>query len=90
MIKHQDLVAYQLLEEFAGGPFRSGVHLFSLESGAVDISYTGGFIDDHRPRIEELKAAIIAGEIDVPCIPESRADAARALGISQDSCLPPP
>ncbi|MGI8999212.1 MAG: BMP family ABC transporter substrate-binding protein, partial [Candidatus Limnocylindria bacterium] len=88
MIKRQDRVAYQLLEDFAGGEFRSGVHLFSLDSGAVDISYTGGFIDDHRPRIEELRAAIIDGHIDVPCIPESRADAALALGISQDSCLP--
>jgi basic membrane protein A len=35
----------------------------------VGISYSGGFIDDVRPQIEDLRAKIIAGEIVVPTKP---------------------
>ncbi len=88
MIKRPDRAVYETLGEFAQGEFRSGTRVFGLDSGAVDLSYTGGFIDEFRPRLEVLKARIIAGDIDVPCIPTSRADAARALGITLDACVP--
>ena len=87
MIKRQDLIVYEILEDFARGEVRSGARNFSLESGAVDISYTGGFIDDIRPRIEALRDSINDGEIDVPCIPADRVEVAREVyGMTNDSC----
>ena len=35
---------------------------------------------------EVAKKKIIAGEIEVPCIPEEKLDAAAELGLSQDYC----
>jgi hypothetical protein len=42
----------------------------------VDISYSGGFIDDIRPQNEALRERIISGEVAVPVVPEDRAPAA--------------
>jgi hypothetical protein len=41
----------------------------------VDISYSGGSIDDIRPQIEEFRRQIIAGEIVVPSTPAEKAGA---------------
>jgi hypothetical protein len=61
-----------------------------MESGpradCFGISYSGGYIDDLRPTLEDLKARIIAGTIVVPCIPADRLDAAVELGLSPEHC----
>jgi basic membrane lipoprotein Med (substrate-binding protein (PBP1-ABC) superfamily) len=86
VLKGIDAQSYAIVAEHARGEFTPGQWKWGLASGASDISYSGGFIDDIRADIEELKAKIIAGEIDVPCIPESRLDDAAALGIGPDDC----
>jgi basic membrane protein A len=85
MLKRQDLAIYTVLEEYARGEFRSGARTFDLASDGVGLAYSGGFIDDIRPRIEDLRARIIAGQIEVPCIPPDRLDDALERGLG--GCL---
>ena len=88
VVLHQDLAVYALLKEFAKGEFRSGVRTFDLASEGVGLSYSGGFIDDLRPRLEALGTRIVSGTIVVPCIPEDRLERARGLGLNPAACGP--
>ena len=45
-----------------GGP---AVIRENLASGGIDISYTGGYIDDIKDSIEAARADIISGELHV-------------------------
>jgi len=69
MVKMVDVVVYEVLRDHARGIFTSGVRRFGLAEGGVDIAYSGGFIDDIRPQIENLRAQIIAGDVVVPTTP---------------------
>jgi basic membrane lipoprotein Med (substrate-binding protein (PBP1-ABC) superfamily) len=74
MLKRYDRAEYTILEQYASGEFRPGAQIFDLATGAVDLSYSGGFIDDIRPQLDDLRQRVISGEIDVPTIPpKSRA-----------------
>jgi basic membrane lipoprotein Med (substrate-binding protein (PBP1-ABC) superfamily)/DNA-binding SARP family transcriptional activator len=68
--KRLDEAFYTVLAEYAGGSLAPGVRSFGLAEGGIDISYSGGFIDDIRPRLEALRDRIISGEIDVPAVPD--------------------
>jgi basic membrane protein A len=69
MVIRVDVAVYEVLSEHARGIFTSGVRKFGLAEGGVDIAYSGGFLDDIRPQLEDLRARIIAGEIIVPSEP---------------------
>jgi basic membrane protein A and related proteins len=69
MVKRLDVAVYEVLRDYSRGIFTSGVRQFGLAEGGVDIAYSGGFIDDIRPQIEDLRAQIIAGEVVVPSKP---------------------
>src|SRR5262245_7056852 len=69
MVKLVDVVVYEVLRDYSRGIFTSGVRRFGLAEGVVDIAYSGGFIDDIRPQIEDLRAQIIAGDVVVPSDP---------------------
>jgi basic membrane lipoprotein Med (substrate-binding protein (PBP1-ABC) superfamily)/DNA-binding SARP family transcriptional activator len=69
MVMRIDVEVYKVLEDYSRGVFTPGVREFGLAEGGVGISYSGGFIDDVRPQIEDLRAKIIAGEIVVPTKP---------------------
>ena len=86
VVKGIDTAIYNVLAEYAQGTFTPGTRKEGLEAGGIGISYSGGYIDDIRDELEALKAKIIAGEIDVPCVPEDRLDAAAELGIGPDDC----
>jgi basic membrane lipoprotein Med (substrate-binding protein (PBP1-ABC) superfamily)/DNA-binding SARP family transcriptional activator len=86
VLKGIDQMAYAALAEYAEGKFTAGPWNWGLESGASGVSYSGGYIDEHRDVLEALKADIIARRIDVPCVPQERLDTARALGIGPDDC----
>lgn len=88
MVKRSDLVLYQMLEEFSHGTFTTGVRRFGLATGAVDVAYSGGFMDDVRPRLDQMKASIISGDIFVPCVPQERVEAAQARGLAGYLCQP--
>jgi serine/threonine protein kinase len=69
MVIRVDVAIYEVLRDHSRGILVSGVRRFGLAEGGVDIAYSGGYIDDIRPRIEDLRAEIIAGEIVVPSKP---------------------
>jgi serine/threonine protein kinase len=66
MVIRVDVAVYEVLQDHSRGIFTPGVRQFGLAEGGVDIAYSGGFIDDIRPQIEDLRAQIIAGDIVVP------------------------
>ncbi len=68
-VMHFGDVVYDVLAQQDDGTFRAGLHHVGLAEGAVDVSYSGGFIDDIRPRIEALRRSILDGTIRVPCRP---------------------
>ncbi|MBA2553727.1 MAG: BMP family ABC transporter substrate-binding protein [Geodermatophilaceae bacterium] len=66
MVKHLEVGFSAVVGDFARGEFTPGPREFGLAEGGIDISYSGGFIDQLRPQIEAYRADIIAGEIRVP------------------------
>jgi basic membrane protein A len=66
MVIRVDVAVYEVLRDHSRGIFTPGVRQFGLAEGGVDIAYSGGFIDDIRPQIEDLRARIIAGDVVVP------------------------
>lgn len=69
MVKRLDRAIHAALADYSRGVFIARVREFDLSTGAMDISYSGGFIDDIRPVVEDLRQRIIAGEISVPRVP---------------------
>lgn len=43
----------------------SGVQSYDLKRGGVSLSYSGGFINDIKPKIEAAKKKIVDGQIKV-------------------------
>jgi basic membrane protein A len=86
VLKGIDSRTYDVVAQYARGEFRGGTWSQGLASTTSGISYSGGYIDDLRPVLEELMARIIAGTIAVPCIPADRLDAAAALGLTPQNC----
>jgi basic membrane protein A and related proteins len=72
MLKRFDRAAYLALAEYADGTLRPGVQRLGLDAGGVGLAFSGGFIDDIRPRLDRLRKRIIAGDIKVPTLPDSR------------------
>jgi hypothetical protein len=86
VIKRLDLASHERLADFAQGRHRPGIHTFNLASGGVDISYSGGFIDDIRSQIETAKEQIISGRVSVPCFPDEKSELARERGWPEGWC----
>jgi basic membrane protein A len=62
-----------MVDAYAQETLAGGARQFGLGEGAFDLAASGGFIDDLQPRIEALRAQIVAGEIEVPPYPVNRA-----------------
>jgi len=90
MVKRIDHAVYDVVTDIAGGRFTPGTRVLDLESGAMEMAYTGGRIDAARATVERVQHAIVSGEISVPCVPADRAAQAAALGISSESCADSP
>jgi basic membrane protein A len=69
MIKRVDVAVTTFIDSVKDGSFKAGNTVFDLKSDGVGYSTTGGKIDDIKPRIEALKAKIIAGTITIPTKP---------------------
>jgi basic membrane lipoprotein Med (substrate-binding protein (PBP1-ABC) superfamily) len=88
MLKRIDVAVYESLADEADGTFTAGAHLLGLESDAVGLAYSGGYLEPDRGRLDELRDRIIGGEIVVPCVPDNRSAQAAELGITGCSALP--
>ncbi|MFH8368482.1 BMP family protein [Streptomyces sp. NPDC018031] len=64
-LKNVDGGVYDLVKSVQDGKPLTGVQPYSLAEGGVGLSYSGGFLDDIKPKIEEAKKKIIDGDIKV-------------------------
>jgi basic membrane protein A len=69
MLKRVDVAVGKAIQDFLEGNFTSGAVRLGLAEDGVGYSTTGGFIDDIVDQIEDYKAQIISGEIEVPTTP---------------------
>jgi len=81
MVKRYDRATDALVDEYSVAHFTPGTREFDLANGGLDLAASGGFIDDLRPRLEQLRRQIVADKIRVPSIPAEKIDAAKALGL---------
>ena len=69
MIKRVDNSVYNTIKDTIAGRFKGGVHVFGLKEDGVGYVYDENnrdlIPDEIRKKVEELKAKIIAGEIEV-------------------------
>jgi basic membrane protein A len=66
MIKRVDSSVYQITKDFKDGNFKGGVHVYDLKSDGVGYSTSGGYLDDVKTKLDQIKADIISGKIVVP------------------------
>lgn len=69
MIKRVDVAVFETIKAVSEGDKSGGIKIFDLANDGVGYSTSGGYIDDFVDQLEEIKAAIIAGEIEVPTAP---------------------
>ena len=81
MLKRYDRALYTILEEDVGGVVTPGVRWLDLASGAVDVAQSGGFIADIGPQLDDLRARVVSGEIEVPTVPPEKQDEAAEFGL---------
>jgi basic membrane protein A len=72
VLRPTDVTIRNAVIAFADGDLASGTQFAGLAEGAVGLSYSGGFLDAHRERLERLREEIVAGQIEVPCRPVDR------------------
>jgi basic membrane lipoprotein Med (substrate-binding protein (PBP1-ABC) superfamily)/DNA-binding SARP family transcriptional activator len=88
VLKRSDTAVYAILDEFSRGVFNAGIRPVGLASGGVDLSYSGGFIDGIRPHLDDLRAKIVAGTIQVPCVTSDQRSRAEEAGQALEFCQP--
>jgi basic membrane protein A len=65
-IKKVGVGVYDNIKKFLDGKFQGGTVVYDLKSGGVDYATSGGFVDDIKSKLDDIKAKIISGEIKVP------------------------
>lgn len=66
MVKNIGVAVYDTIKRSQQGGVGGTVTTYDLKSGGVGYATSGGFIDDIKARLEELKSKIIDGSITVP------------------------
>lgn len=69
MLKKVNVAVYDTVEKFANDEFEAGVTEYGLKDGGIDYATTGGFVDDIKDQLDELKQQIVDGTIKVPTAP---------------------
>ena len=72
VLKRVDVANYEIVKDFAHGHFTLGSRTFNVANGGLDLSFSGGHIDDIRGAIEAARADIVAGRVVVPIRPAER------------------
>lgn len=66
MLKKVDVAVFNTIKTFVTGVYKGGYLTYDLKVGGVDYSTSGGFIDDIKSQLDDIKQKIISGEITVP------------------------
>jgi len=70
MLKEVGVAVFNTIEGMVNGEDVAGIAVFDLELGGVDYSTSGDFMDQETiDQLEELKASIVDGTIEVPTAP---------------------
>jgi basic membrane protein A len=69
MLKRVDTAVFNFVDDFGKDNFVSGVQVFDLKKDGVGYSTTGGKVDDIKAKLDDYKAKIVAGTIQVPTTP---------------------
>jgi basic membrane lipoprotein Med (substrate-binding protein (PBP1-ABC) superfamily)/DNA-binding SARP family transcriptional activator len=72
VLKRVDVANYEIVKDFAQGQFKPGARTFNVANGGLDLSYSGGHVEDIRTAVEAARADIVAGRIVVPYRPAER------------------
>jgi len=84
VLKRVDLATSEVVEAFTRGELPRGKTTFDLASRAVDLSFSGGYINDLIGDIQDARDAINDGTVIVPCFPTERL--ARRGDLAEDYC----
>ena len=69
MLKRVDVAVFETIKASTNGDKSGGNKTFNLANDGVGYSTSGGYLDDVVDQLEEIKAKIVAGEIEVPSMP---------------------
>ena len=69
MLKRVDTAVFETVKAAQAGTLVGGFVTYDLSVDGVGYATSGGYVDDIADQLEEIKAAIIAGEIEVPTAP---------------------
>ena len=69
MLKRVDVAVFETIKAVSEGDKTGGIKVFDLTHDGVGYSTSGGYIDEFVEQLEEIKAAIVSGEITVPTAP---------------------
>jgi basic membrane protein A len=69
MLKRVDVAVYEVIKSHIDGTFTAGPTTYDLSVDGVGYSTSGGFVDDIVDQLEDFKAKIVSGEIEVPTDP---------------------
>ncbi|HSL57278.1 MAG TPA: BMP family ABC transporter substrate-binding protein [Acidimicrobiales bacterium] len=70
MLKRVDVAVFETIKAFTEGDTEGGVRVFDLSVDGVGFATSGDFLPaDVVTQLEDLKAQIVAGEIEVPTAP---------------------
>jgi basic membrane protein A len=70
MEKHVNVAVYDTIQDFVKGTLKVGTNpVFDLKNDGVGYSTSGGFVDDIKAQLDDLKQQIIDGKITVPTTP---------------------
>ena len=67
MLKRVDVSVFETIKALVDGTFAPGIEVFDLSRDGVGYSTSGDFLpEDVIAQLEDLKAQIVAGDIEVP------------------------
>jgi len=69
MLKRVDVAVFETIKASVEGDTSGGIKMFDLSNDGVGYSTSGGYLDDVVSQLDEIKAKIVAGEIEVPSMP---------------------
>jgi len=86
VLKRVDMATYEVVEDYKRGELPPGRIPFDLASRAVDLSFSGGYINDLLGEIQDARMQITDGTVIVPCFPTERLEERAATGMPEDYC----
>lgn len=69
MVKRVDVAVFETMKAACEGDTEGGIKVFDLSNDGVGYATSGGYVDDIAAQLDEIKAKIVAGEIEVPTAP---------------------